>query len=164
MSSPSQVVSPLAPPSVIAHPLAKIGSPYNVGISVLLIVVSIFFGNFFFNQRNKKVDRIPFVLYNGSADKDREAFQAKATEMLHKGRKEHPDKPFFIHNDMGPYLILPSHLAQEVRNLKSFDFALFLKDYYHDGAPGFEPFIGAGRDDKLFQAVTRKRITNHLSK
>lgn len=148
----------------IEYALAGITDANFISLSVLMALTAVFLGNVIVKKKRQKAHNIPFVLYTGSAETDAELFQAKASEMVNKGRKEHPDSPFFINNDMGPYLILPSRLAHVIRNTNAFNFAMFLKDYYHNGAPGFEPFIGASRKDKLFQAVSRKRLTNSLSK
>ncbi|KAH9436288.1 hypothetical protein MCOR02_005192 [Pyricularia oryzae] len=148
----------------IEYALAGITDANFISLSVLMALTAVFLGNVIVKKKRQKAHNIPFVLYTGSAETDAELFQAKASEMVNKGRKEHPDSPFFINNDMGPYLILPSRLAHVIRNTNAFNFAMFLKDYYHNGAPGFEPFIGASREDKLFQAVSRKRLTNSLNR
>ncbi|KAK1561572.1 cytochrome P450 [Colletotrichum navitas] len=90
-------------------------------------------------------------------------FQSIASNMIDKGRKEHPDEPYYINNDVGTQVILPARLAQEVRNHDGLSFAQFLNDYFHNGMPGFEPFVGAGREDELFQRVARKQLTRLLS-
>ncbi|KAI6379152.1 hypothetical protein MCOR25_002028 [Pyricularia grisea] len=145
----------------VPHP-AEIGAKgYALVFSLLMIAVTCF-GHVLGVFNKKRDSRFPLVLYTGSAKKDMAAFQTSATAMVEKGRKEHPGKPFFIINDMGPYLILPPHLVNDIRNIKTLNFQMWLKDYFHNGATEFEPFVGASREDELFQRVARKRLTKSL--
>lgn len=87
----------------------------------------------------------------------------RGTELLEKGRAEHPGQPFRLRTDNGDLVVLPPRMANEIRNVDELSFMETLKHNFQTSLPGFEPFKASSRSDALLQVVTRKQLTKSLS-
>ncbi|RYP80555.1 hypothetical protein DL769_002403 [Monosporascus sp. CRB-8-3] len=99
----------------------------------------------------------------GNTKRKRE-FMQNAEQILAKGQKEAPGKPFRTISDSGETLVLPGKYANEIRNNHNLSFTKLIYEEFHGSLPGFEAFAEAANDSHILQSVARKQLTHSLAK
>ncbi|KAF2994024.1 hypothetical protein E8E14_001993 [Neopestalotiopsis sp. 37M] len=91
-------------------------------------------------------------------------FVRNAGQLLRTWFKTNPDKPARLIGDVGNVIVLPPHLAQEIRNDKRLDFAKWTYKSFHAHLPGFDGFREGVGGKNLAQIVITKDLTKLLNK
>ncbi|OAA36046.1 trichothecene C-8 hydroxylase [Beauveria brongniartii RCEF 3172] len=105
----------------------------------------------------------PKSTFELSGNRVKSVFMRDGARLIKEWFSKNPDKPVRVYGDSGPMLILPSSMAQEIRNDQRLNFSEVTEEAFHAHLPGFEPFK-LGESDHLIVKVVRKNLTKQLSK
>ncbi|KAH6652737.1 cytochrome P450 [Truncatella angustata] len=90
------------------------------------------------------------------------AFMQTARELMSKARILYADQPYRLNTDLGQVIVLPSYLAEELKNSPALSLATANQDDFHGDIPGFELSKVGTADDILVQTIVRKQLTKNL--
>ncbi|KAJ6779996.1 hypothetical protein PWT90_06880 [Aphanocladium album] len=105
----------------------------------------------------------PKGVFEFSDTRTKAIWMKDGANMLRSWFKKNPDKPVLVNADTGPMTILPSSMANEIRNDPRLGFMEVVQETFHTYLHGFEPFR-LGKSDGLIQDIIRKDLTKQLVK
>ncbi|KAG7284932.1 hypothetical protein NEMBOFW57_009547 [Staphylotrichum longicolle] len=91
-------------------------------------------------------------------------FVTNSRPMLDAWFQTHPNQAARVIGDAGEIIVLPPHLANEIRNDPRLSFANWIYKNFHAHLPGFEGFREGSRDSHIVQNVIMKDLTKYLNK
>ncbi|KAI1631590.1 cytochrome P450 [Biscogniauxia mediterranea] len=161
------MVSPSAIPSIegweqwIPNPVAVQTLPYFV-TAILLVIGVMTLGSSKSNSDLPIVNPVgPFSLtYTGA----KKTFRNSALKLLQHGKSLYSGKPFRMITDMGELIILPSAVADEIRNESKLSFQKHTYIDFHGKIDGFQGLSQDALNNKTLIQVARKQLTKSLSK
>ncbi|CAG9954383.1 unnamed protein product [Clonostachys rosea f. rosea IK726] len=116
--------------------------------------------------RGIKTSKIPllnppkgFDLTNWDARKN---FGRRSGELMQEGLTKYKGQMFKVMTESGEITIVPSALANDIRNEPNLSFMKAIAEDFHSHLPGFEAFGGGTRSDALIQTMARKQLTKSL--
>ncbi|ETS82300.1 hypothetical protein PFICI_07302 [Pestalotiopsis fici W106-1] len=131
--------------------------------SILCIITSIL-AVFIFQQID--TSSIPLLnprkAFETSDKRAKTEFVQNGGNLLRTWFKANPDKPARLIGDVGNVIVLPPHLAQEIRNDKRLDFAKWTFKSFHAHLPGFDGFREGTSGKNLAQMIITKDLTKLL--
>ncbi|KAL5882512.1 hypothetical protein ACKVWC_001517 [Pyricularia oryzae] len=134
-------------------------SAWHVSLVVTAVVLAIFA----FGSRDKYPD-LPWLNPKEptelTAAKRRAEFFAKPREILQEGSQKFSDKPYKLHTNNGPVLIIPPKYVTELKSDRRLDFQLQSNENAHSYLPGFEPFDGSVKMSQLVNRYLTKSLVS----
>lgn len=82
---------------------------------------------------------------------------------MQEGLTKYKGQMFKVMTESGEITIVPSALANDIRNEPNLNFMKAIAEDFHSHLPGFEAFAGGTRSDALIQTMARKQLTKSLS-
>ncbi|KAK4180675.1 putative cytochrome P450 E-class, group IV [Triangularia setosa] len=118
--------------------------------------------------RNRHVSRLPHLnpkhLTDLTKTRVRKEFFTTSYSIIRQWFRTNPDKAARVTADIGEVIVLPSRLADEIKNDPRLSFGEFIYNSFHADLPGFEGFREGARDSRIVQAVIIRDLTKHLNK
>ncbi|VUC29100.1 unnamed protein product [Clonostachys rosea] len=102
-----------------------------------------------------------FDLTNWDARKN---FGRRSGELMQEGLAKYKGQTFKVMTESGEITMIPSTLANDIRNESNLSFMKAVSEDFHAHLPGFEAFAAGNRSDDLIQIMVRKQLTKFLNK
>ncbi|KAH7012014.1 P450 monooxygenase [Macrophomina phaseolina] len=86
----------------------------------------------------------------------------ESNKIMKEAHKKYNGKPFQIIGELGPTIILPPHMAHEIRNMNGLSFKQATERNFLPWFKGLEPFSAGLADHEVFQSAVRINLTQSL--
>ncbi|GME22686.1 Cytochrome p450 [Neofusicoccum parvum] len=138
----------------------QVGVPALFGAAAVLLTLL-----WFWAQDERPFPGFPIVNrkkgeWFNTAAKDRMA--KHSNRIMKEAYKKFGGKPFQVIGDTGPTIILPPHMAQEIRNDERLSFTHATERVFLPWFSGLEPFAAGLSEHEVFQTSVRQNLTQAL--
>ncbi|EUC39498.1 hypothetical protein COCMIDRAFT_10413 [Bipolaris oryzae ATCC 44560] len=130
----------------------------------ITIILAIFLGVFLlWNSSSCNIPYFnpPRFWQLGKAKRD---FITNGMEMIWAAKKRFPGQPFRIMCDRGEVVVLPPHMAHEIRNESSLSFSKAMQMDFFTHLPGFKPIDHIAHKGEVLQHLARRPLTKYLNR
>ncbi|EED16415.1 cytochrome P450, putative [Talaromyces stipitatus ATCC 10500] len=135
--------------------------PYLAAVLLALMVLSSLG-----NSSKNAVMLNPKSVWELTSTRAKKEYIAGALQMMGNwfNANPNPHNPAQMIADTGVVTVLPSHMADEIRNDDRLSFSRWTLQAFHRNLPGFDGFREGGSDSGIIKAVIVKDLTKHLNK
>ncbi|KAI5923975.1 cytochrome P450 [Camillea tinctor] len=161
------MVSPSAIPSIegweqwMPHPDAVQTLPYIV-TAILVVIGVMTFGS---SKSNSNIPMLnPVKSFSLTYTDAKKIFTSSSRKLLEQGKALYSGKAYRMITDLGEVTILPSSVADEIRNEPKMDFTKATYIDLHGKIPGFQGLALDIIDSAALVHVARKQLTKSLAK
>ncbi|KAJ6442429.1 cytochrome P450 monooxygenase [Purpureocillium lavendulum] len=158
------------PSGLVASLLGGADVPLDLSAKPLPLVVASIVGVLLvlYLRARRAVSQPPLLnpkkRYELTTTRAREEFARNSRRILEQWFSENPAKPVTINTDMGLMTVLPSKMADEIRNDKRLGFVELTQQTFHSHLPGFEGFREGTQDGEIVRRTVMRELTQNLSK
>ncbi|WPG98780.1 Dihydromonacolin L monooxygenase LovA [Acrodontium crateriforme] len=155
--------------SVLTRKALDFGQSHSLETIVLVLVA---FALFIFIASETRVSHAELQVLNSkklfefTRSRAKKEFAFGARDMLRRWFETNPSTACYVNSDVGPVVVLPPHMANEIRNEPGLSFAKFVGKSFHSHLPGFEGFREGSSQSgsSLIQMVLTRDLTKQLAK
>ncbi|KAI0535120.1 cytochrome P450 [Xylaria digitata] len=117
------------------------------------------------NNRARKLPPAvnPPKLFDFTGESTKVDFLQRSYEIVHSTSGGSSDRPYTVHSDIGPVIMLPPRFVDEIKNHPDLYFLESNAEDFHSSIPGFEVFKADITSTILIQ-VAKKQLTKFLNK
>ncbi|KAL2017607.1 hypothetical protein VTK56DRAFT_1927 [Thermocarpiscus australiensis] len=140
----------------ITDPAATLGSltapvPYVLAAALAMLFL------FSLQTSSSKLPHLnPRKAFELTETRCKKDFVTNSRAILDAWFRKHPDRAARVIGDAGEIIVLPPHLANEMRNDPRLSFSGWIVKNFHAHLPGFEGFREGTRDSRIVQDVIMK--------
>ncbi|KAI1121147.1 cytochrome P450 [Nemania abortiva] len=144
------------------YPLTDAQAQQSVFLVIALIAVTLIHTAWVKYNRKPTPVINPPKLFDFTGMSNKVDFLQRSYKMIHDTSKE-ISRPYSVYSDVGPIMLLPPKLADEIKNHPKLSFLKNTEDDFHGSLPGFEPFK-ADLSVEITVQVAKKQLTKFLNK